>query len=119
MENPKMRADIQEVFVKTPHHKQVMMFSATMPEDLKKGKNTNLSKTVRNFCKTKPISLLMKENWFYMDSPNSLFTFKKYRPFNSEQKVLKTDPFAGYLGLQSNDHLCEQSRQSKEADRAP
>lgn len=31
-----MRADIQDIFVKTPHHKQVMMFSATMPEDMKK-----------------------------------------------------------------------------------
>lgn len=36
MGNPGMRADIQEIFVKTPHNKQVMMFSATMPEDLKK-----------------------------------------------------------------------------------
>jgi superfamily II DNA/RNA helicase len=33
-----MRADIQEVFIKTPHSKQVMMFSATMPEEMKKGK---------------------------------------------------------------------------------
>ena len=36
MGNPGMRADIQEIFVKTPHNKQVMMFSATMPEELKK-----------------------------------------------------------------------------------
>jgi ATP-dependent RNA helicase UAP56/SUB2 len=28
----KMRADIQKIFVQTPHNKQVMMFSATMPE---------------------------------------------------------------------------------------
>lgn len=35
--NPKMRADIQDIFIKTPHHKQVLMFSATMPEDMKKG----------------------------------------------------------------------------------
>lgn len=35
--NPKMRADIQDIFVKTPHSKQVMMFSATMPEEMKKG----------------------------------------------------------------------------------
>jgi ATP-dependent RNA helicase UAP56/SUB2 len=31
-----MRNDIQQIFVKTPHNKQVMMFSATMPEELKK-----------------------------------------------------------------------------------
>ena len=31
-----MRGDIQDIFIKTPHEKQVMMFSATMPEDMKK-----------------------------------------------------------------------------------
>lgn len=36
--NPKMRSDIQEVFMKTKHNKQVMMFSATMPEEIKKGR---------------------------------------------------------------------------------
>lgn len=34
--NPKMRADIQDIFIKTPHTKQVMMFSATMQDDMKK-----------------------------------------------------------------------------------
>jgi ATP-dependent RNA helicase UAP56/SUB2 len=33
--NPKMRQDIQDVFIRTPHSKQVMMFSATMPESIK------------------------------------------------------------------------------------
>lgn len=33
--SPKMRADIQDIFIKTPHQKQVMMFSATMPEEIK------------------------------------------------------------------------------------
>jgi len=33
--NPKMRSDVQNIFIKTPHHKQVMMFSATMGEDMK------------------------------------------------------------------------------------
>lgn len=31
----RMRADFQEIFIKTPHQKQVMMFSATMPEEIK------------------------------------------------------------------------------------
>lgn len=31
-----MRSDIQEVFMKTKHNKQVMMFSATMPDEIKK-----------------------------------------------------------------------------------
>ena len=36
-----MRSDIQDIFVKTPHNKQVMMFSATMPEEMKKGINSH------------------------------------------------------------------------------
>jgi superfamily II DNA/RNA helicase len=45
-----MRADIQDIFVKTPHHKQVLMFSATMPEEMKKGKFFNI-KTAKNSSK--------------------------------------------------------------------
>ena len=62
-----MRSDIQEIFVKTPHHKQVMMFSATMPEELKKGKIKGYLKTVKSSCKIKLTYLSMKENLFFMD----------------------------------------------------
>lgn len=34
--NDGMRADVQDVFKHTPHSKQVLMFSATMPEEMKK-----------------------------------------------------------------------------------
>ncbi len=30
-----MRADIQEIFKKTPHDKQVMMFSATLSKEIR------------------------------------------------------------------------------------
>jgi ATP-dependent RNA helicase UAP56/SUB2 len=30
-----MRRDIQEIFRATPHHKQVMMFSATLNKDMR------------------------------------------------------------------------------------
>lgn len=30
-----MRRDVQEIFKMTPHEKQVMMFSATLPKDLR------------------------------------------------------------------------------------
>ncbi len=30
-----MRADIQEIFKKTPHDKQVMMFSATLAKEIR------------------------------------------------------------------------------------
>ena len=77
MGNPNMRADIQQIFVKTPHNKQVMMFSATMPEDLKKGIPLLYPKIVKNSCKMKSISLSMKENLFFTGWLNSLFTSKK------------------------------------------
>ena len=48
--NPKMRADIQDIFVKTPHSKQVMMFSATMPEEMKKGRRF-YTQIARSFCR--------------------------------------------------------------------
>jgi len=30
-----MRADVQQIFMKTPHEKQVMMFSATLSKDVR------------------------------------------------------------------------------------
>ena len=30
-----MRRDVQEIFRATPHHKQVMMFSATLAKDIR------------------------------------------------------------------------------------
>ena len=53
-----MRSDIQDIFVKTPHNKQVMMFSATMPEEMKKGINSNYSD-----CK----KFLQKESEIFID----------------------------------------------------
>ena len=32
---PDMRRDVQEVFKMTPHEKQVMMFSATLPKEIR------------------------------------------------------------------------------------
>ena len=59
--NAKMRADIQDIFIKTPHHKQVMMFSATMPEEIKKSRYA-LMYTARNSYKMNLIFSLMKES---------------------------------------------------------
>jgi ATP-dependent RNA helicase UAP56/SUB2 len=41
-----MRADMQSIFLKTPHDKQVMMFSATLPDDLKVLARRFMSKSV-------------------------------------------------------------------------
>lgn len=35
LDNADMRGDIQQIFLKTPHEKQVMMFSATMPDEVR------------------------------------------------------------------------------------
>ena len=32
---PDMRRDVQEIFRATPHHKQVMMFSATLAKEIR------------------------------------------------------------------------------------
>ena len=35
LENLDMRRDVQEIFKKTPHEKQVMMFSATLSKEIR------------------------------------------------------------------------------------
>ena len=64
--NPKMRSDIQDIFVKTPHSKQVMMFSATMPEEMKKGTNFSMEIAKNSYRKKLKFSS-MKENSFFTD----------------------------------------------------
>jgi len=86
--NPKMRTDIQDIFVKTPHHKQVMMFSATMPEDMKKGIR-KLTKTARNFFKTNQISSSMKVSSSSTDWLNSMFISMRYSFNDCRIKNLK------------------------------
>lgn len=71
-----MRADIQQVFIKTPHNKQVMMFSATMPDDMKKG-SIEFIQIVKSSCKKKLKSSLMRENLFSMDWLSSTSTLMK------------------------------------------
>lgn len=44
-----MRADIQDIFIHTPHHKQVLMFSATMPEEMKQDCKKFLQKQIDIF----------------------------------------------------------------------
>jgi len=86
--NPKMRADIQDIFVKTPHHKQVMMFSATMPEDMKKG-TIKLTKIVKNSFKMNLTSLSMKVNLSSTDWLNFMFISMKYSTNDFRTKNLK------------------------------
>lgn len=61
MGNQKMRSDIQDVFIKTPYHKQVMMFSATMPEEIKKS-TLFFMKVVKNSYKMKSTFSSTKES---------------------------------------------------------
>lgn len=49
LSNPKMRGDVQDIFVRTPHNKQVMMFSATMPEYIKNDCKKFLNKEINIF----------------------------------------------------------------------
>jgi hypothetical protein len=43
---PDMRRDVQEIFRATPHHKQVMMFSATLAKDIR----VTCKKFMANVC---------------------------------------------------------------------
>lgn len=48
-----MRRDVQEIFRTTPHHKQVMMFSATLAKDIRvtcKKFMANVSAAFIEFC---------------------------------------------------------------------
>ena len=47
-----MRADVQKIFKKTPCDKQVMMFTATLPED---------TKVVCKKFMRKPVEIIVKE----------------------------------------------------------
>ena len=43
---PDMRRDVQEIFRATPHHKQVMMFSATLAKEIR----VTCKKFMANVC---------------------------------------------------------------------
>lgn len=47
-----MRSDVQKIFLKTPKHKQVMMFSATLSDDIK----TICKKFMNNVCSISSIN---------------------------------------------------------------
>ena len=66
-------------------------------------------RTARSFCRRSLRSSLMKVSSFSTAWPNSMSTSTRYKTINSEQKVRKADPSSWYLGLQSNDHFCQQS----------
>lgn len=74
--NPKMRADIQDIFIKTPHNKQVMMFSATMPDDMKKGSPPPIQ-TARSSCKRRQRSSSTRESSSSTDWPSFTSTSTK------------------------------------------
>jgi len=52
-----MRADVQQLFLKTPHEKQVMMFSATMNDPIKKICRSLMQDHIEVFIDEKQLSL--------------------------------------------------------------
>jgi superfamily II DNA/RNA helicase len=53
-----MRRDVQEIFRATPHHKQVMMFSATLAKDIR----VTCKKFMANVCGSLAIRILSSNN---------------------------------------------------------
>lgn len=64
LDNVNMRADIQQIFKKTPHDKQVMMFTATLSQEIKA--------TCRKFMRT-PVEVLIEN-----ESKLTLHGLKQY-----------------------------------------
>jgi superfamily II DNA/RNA helicase len=60
-----MRRDVQEIFRATPHHKQVMMFSATLAKDIR----VTCKKFMANVCG------YLATQMFSSDSPDSPLKF--------------------------------------------
>jgi ATP-dependent RNA helicase UAP56/SUB2 len=71
-----MRADIQDIFVKTPHHKQVMMFSATMPEEMKKDCKKFLQKESEIFIDEGKLILHGLAQFFVYINEVGLYSFR-------------------------------------------
>ena len=62
-----MRADIQKIFKKTPLNKQVMMFSATLPEDIKDVCKKFMRKPKEVIVKEESKEILEKLQQFYVE----------------------------------------------------
>ena len=62
-----MRADIQKIFKKTPLDKQVMMFSATLPEDIKDVCKKFMRKPKEVIVKEESKEILEKLQQFYVE----------------------------------------------------
>lgn len=82
-----MRRDVQEIFRATPHHKQVMMFSATLAKEIRatcKKFMANVSPIflVLQRDLTCPLShwrslLTMRQNWLYTVFNNTTWSWRK------------------------------------------
>lgn len=53
---PDMRRDVQEIFRATPHHKQVMMFSATLAKDIRITCKKFMANVGSTTCEVVPVS---------------------------------------------------------------
>lgn len=62
-----MRADVQKIFKKTPLDKQVMMFSATLPEDIKDACKKFMRKPKEVIVKEESKEILEKLQQFYVE----------------------------------------------------
>lgn len=74
-----MRADIQEIFKLTPHDKQVMMFSATLSQDMRAVCKKFMSNVRIGFCQSDAFFLMrlgIQHCWFWNSSQNSLLQLR-------------------------------------------
>jgi len=104
-----MRRDIQDVFRATPHHKQVMMFSATLSQEIRPICK-KFMQSVRPFSSrpnTAPGNLRRRR--VKVDSPR-IATILHPSPRSSKESQIKR--LARCLGIQPSRHLCQERRSS-------
>jgi len=99
LSNPKMRGDIQDIFVKTPHKKQVMMFSATLGKEVKVGTNSS-NIDCKKFLQNE-VEIFIDEDKLALHGLTQFYTpIAEVQTRSSlEQKILKAYPSLGHTCL--------------------
>ena len=104
-----MRADVQRIFKKTPADKQVMMFSATLPDETKDVCKKFMRKPVEIIVKEEKIVDLFKQINDMKDIPNEIiskywaraYTLESpfYEEMNDDLRSGKINKYLSYIQM--------------------
>ena len=71
LEQLDMRRDVQEIYLKTPKNKQVMMYSATMPKDVRETAKKFMQNPVEIYVDSDAKLTLHGLQQYYVKTPDS------------------------------------------------